>query len=175
MLEWAASWAGVSVLDNEVHIFHHAAICKLHILLTDAGLRRWYFAKCMAEAEAALRFGTLLQLVGKEAQFLNPPWLDSVDEEDEWNGFETVHHCQSTAGGTFDNMAKEDGNWEGINTAQCNNASDDEGAVPGSGASDNDSDEIVGDPINDEEFSVKAIERRANEAMAAFTSCWCTF
>jgi hypothetical protein len=129
----------------------------------------------MAEAEAALRFGMLLQLTGEEAQFLNPLWLDGVDKEDEWNGFETVRHCQPTAGGMFDNAAKEDGNWEGVNTAQGNNVSGDEGAAPSSGASDNDSDEIVGDPIDDEEFSVKANERRADEVMAAFTSHWCTF
>jgi hypothetical protein len=36
---------GVSVLDNEVHIFHHAAIHKLCILLTEAGLCCWYFTK----------------------------------------------------------------------------------------------------------------------------------
>jgi hypothetical protein len=52
MLEWAASWAGVSLLDNEVCIFHRTAICKLRLLLTDTGLCCWYVAKCTAETEA---------------------------------------------------------------------------------------------------------------------------
>jgi hypothetical protein len=45
----------------------------------------------------------------------------------------------------FDNTAKEDGNLEGVNTVWGDNVSGDEGTAPGSGASDNNSDGIVGD------------------------------
>jgi hypothetical protein len=160
MLEWAASWAGVSILDNEVRIFHRAAIHDLRILLTDAGLCCWYFAKRAAEAEAALHFDTLLQLVGKEARFLNPPRPDGVNDKDKWNGFDTDRRCEPTTGGACDNAIKKDGN-EAVGAAQF------------SGASANGSDEglFYGDPIDDEEFSGEAFDRRADEAMAVFTTC----
>jgi hypothetical protein len=178
MLEWAASWAGVSILDNEVCIFHRAAIHELRILLTDAGLRCWYFAKHVAEAEAALRFDTLLQLVGEEARFLNPPWLDGIDDEDEWNGFDADCRCEPTTGGTCDNAIKKDGNLAGVNTAlgNCQRNGEDNceavGTAQFSGASANGSDEglFYGDPIDDEEFSGEAFDQRTDEAMAVFTT-----
>jgi hypothetical protein len=166
MLERAASWAGVSILDNKVCIFHRAAIHKLHILLTDAGLRCWYFAKCTAEAEAALRFDMLLQLMGEEARFLNPPQPDGVDDEDEWNGFDTNRRCEPTTSGTCDNVIKKDGNLVGVNTALGDRQRNGEdnckaiGATQFSGASANGSDEglFYGDPIDDEEFSGEAFD-----------------
>jgi hypothetical protein len=178
MLERAASWVGVSILDNEVCIFHCAAIHKLHILLTDAGLRCWYFAKHAAEAEAALRFDTLLQLMGEEVRFLNPPWPDGVDNEDKWNGFDTDHRCEPMTGGACDNAIKKDGNLVGVNTALGDRQRNGEdnckaiGAAQFSGASANGSDEglFYGDPIDDEEFSGEAFDQRADEAMAAFTT-----
>jgi hypothetical protein len=149
MLEWAASWAGVLVLDNEVHIFHCAAIHKLRILLTDAGLCCWYFTKHVAETEATLHFRTLLPCAGEEVRFLNPLWLGGVDEEDKWNGFENDCGCEPITGGAFDNMINEDGN-------NC----EDVGAAQSSGVSANRSDDglFYGDPIDDEEVSGEAFD-----------------
>jgi hypothetical protein len=153
------SWVGVSILDNEVRIFHRAAIHDLRILLTDAGLSCWYFAKGTAEAEAALCFDTLLQLVGEEAQFLNPPRPDGVDDEDKWNGFDTNRRCKPTTSGACDNAIKKDGN-EAVGTAQFSSAS----------ANGSDEGLFYGDPIDDEEFSGEAFDRHADEVMAVFTT-----
>jgi hypothetical protein len=64
MLEQTASWAGVSVLDNTVRVFHQEVLHNLCVILTNTGLHNWYIAKQGAEVKAALCFGILIQRTG---------------------------------------------------------------------------------------------------------------
>jgi hypothetical protein len=102
LLERTASWAGVSVLDNAVRVFHQEVLHNLCMILTDAGLCNWYIAKQGAEAEAALCFGILLQRTGPAMRFLYPPPPNEFGEDDKWTGLGVGHEGKSTEANATD-------------------------------------------------------------------------